>query len=53
MNRWKWQALSEIVRALIAKGQYGYACLIMMTVLLVSVAVPVLGVVQVARRIGH
>lgn len=38
MNRWMWQAITEITKALVAKGQYGKVTLI----LALAIGAPVL-----------
>lgn len=45
MNRWKWQTIRETSKALIAKGQYAYAFLLVAIALTVPILLSVLGLV--------
>ncbi len=43
MNRWMWQAITEITKALVAKGQYGKVTLILSLAIGAPVLLAVLG----------
>jgi hypothetical protein len=44
MNRWMWQAITEITKAMVAKGQSGYVTLIVIIGIFASVAMLAIGV---------
>jgi hypothetical protein len=52
MNRWKWQTIAEIVKAFIAKGQYGYAFALTMTVVLVPVVLACVALVRLVPTLA-
>ncbi len=43
MNRWMWQAITEIAKKMVDKGQYGYVTIILVLAIAAPVVLAALG----------